>query len=317
MKRKAGTFGRDDSRGTGRNAPASIASATARRAERARVHLAERRRRERKKMKTDRLRRTGPGTPGLPESILKLALWVPAALALAIGIHFTSPIQHWMFGAEQHIARISVSGARNLTPDAIAAATGIVPGAAILAIDVAEVAARLEDEPLIRSARALLLPEGTLIIAVEERVPVAIWLGSEDDHETVDNQLVDRDGHIFASACGFEDAGLLRLVGGGRATAESEADRVQAVALGRRIDAFGHPSTGAYLLHLPSGATGEGFVLEFSSPKRRVILGREHLSERLDRLERLLRSREPSVTAATVIDLRFADRAVLRAASAG
>jgi len=324
MKRFAEFFSRRASRRTRRSAPANVAAATARRAGRARSHLERRRRRDRSKLETDRLRGRGQQPSKLPEPIRRLALWAPAALALALGVQLSWPIQTWIAGDSQRIARISVAGARHLSPSAIAAATGIVPGAALTSVDVGDVAALLEQEPFIRKARALLLPPGTLLLEVEEREPVAIWLGADGAAEA-DAQLVDHEGHVFASAADFENTNLPRLIGARERTAETEF--AEAARLGRRIDALGLAATNpregiaaaapAFVIRLPDPATGEGFVLESSSPSLRVILGRDHLEERLDRLDRLLRSQEPSVQAATVIDLRFADRAVLRTSSAG
>jgi hypothetical protein len=64
-------------------------------------------------------------------------------------------------------------------------------------------------------------------------------------------------------------------------------------------------------LHLPT-QTAEGWVLEAPRRALRVVLGRDHLFERFDRLAKLLRAELPALAKPVRIDLRFADQAVLR-----
>ena len=64
-------------------------------------------------------------------------------------------------------------------------------------------------------------------------------------------------------------------------------------------------------LHLPENEP-EGWILEAPERALRVVLGREHLFERFDRLAELLRADLPALDEPVRIDLRFADQAVLQ-----
>ncbi len=171
------------------------------------------------------------------------------------------------------------------------------------------------ENPWVESARVLRLPTGTLVVRVSERRAVARW--HPDEAASVD--LVDERGARFAGA--LEPGGPLPLVRG-------EADVTGALPeealeilreLGRHAALSGDPS--ALTLHLPGlvrredGAlqgSASGYVLELGAAGPRALLGRRLFSQRVARLAALLEEDAAMVQSAQLIDLRYADRLVLR-----
>ena len=135
--------------------------------------------------------------------------------------------------ADATLETISVRGARHLSAQAIAAASGVAPGAPLAALDRDSVAARLAENAWIEQARALALPSGRLLLAVVEREPVAVLAGEEP-------WAVDAAGSPFAPAPSEGLEALPRLVAT-HATAPGEL--AQAVALARRLPELGLASS--------------------------------------------------------------------------
>ena len=72
------------------------------------------------------------------------------------------------------LRQIEVEGAETLTPDAVRAASGLVPGArSIFTINAQEVTRRLLRHPWIAAAQVRPRPAHTILIRIRERVPVA------------------------------------------------------------------------------------------------------------------------------------------------
>ncbi len=72
------------------------------------------------------------------------------------------------------LQQIEVAGARTLTPDAVRAASGLVPGSrSIFTIDSQEVTRRLLLHPWIAEAQVRARPMHTILIRIRERVAVA------------------------------------------------------------------------------------------------------------------------------------------------
>jgi len=208
----------------------------------------------------------------------------------------------------------------------VAEATGVVPGGPLAEVDVEAVTARLQSEGWIRAAQVLVLPPSTLLVRVEERQPRAVLfdgtnriLGEDDEHAAV-GRLIDATGTPFAPLRGRRPvlgaAALPRIVGGRTlASDKSHESLVTALALLERLDEPADPVLaslgGGLRLHLPEEAA-EGWVLDARERSLRVVLGRDHLFERFDRLAELLRARLPALAKPVRIDLRFADQAVLK-----
>lgn len=231
-------------------------------------------------------------------------------------------------GTPEQIERIWVQGNRLLTSHDVAAATGVEPGQRSADVQVEAVSARLRAHPWIRDARVMRLPAGKLLVAVEEREPVALLAAEDSAGAQSVWRLVDEAGTPFdrtdAAPARLLDADTTRAwprLRGGESLADGEAhaDLTAALALSRRLDdARLSPLLGGdpIELHLPRAGDPEGWVLDPGPGRPRVILGHDQLAERIDRLEALLRSQLDDLRDAVEIDLRFADRAVLRSHAA-
>jgi len=188
-------------------------------------------------------------------------------------------------------------------------------GRSLSTIDPSQVRETIAAEPWIESARALRLPTGTLVIAIVERQAVARWQISESSV----TELIDQRGKRFAGAT--ERGGPLPLVRGEiKADDSLPASAIEILdELRRHASLTKDPSR--LTLHLPGPETVEteakpevdsGYVLQIGEDGPRAILGKHHFTRRVARLAALLDSEESKIRDVRWIDLRFADRAVLR-----
>jgi cell division protein FtsQ len=104
---------------------------------------------------------------------------------------------------------------RNLaTPRQLQAALGVAIGDPILAAKPHEIAARLEALPAIRAARVERRFPGTLVVALEERKPFALWQAGQK------MQVIDREGIVITGEA-IERHAALPLVVGAEANARA------------------------------------------------------------------------------------------------
>jgi cell division septal protein FtsQ len=230
----------------------------------------------------------------------------------------TATVLQWWNEKPATLQSIAVQGTERLTSEDVAWATGLARGSRLEELSEPELARTLAAHPWIREARVAVLPTGTLIIDVTEREARAVLRDDSGIH------FVDEEGIAFAVVGprdGLQATGLPLVVGN-----DSDADTLrQALAIAARLDELalpgfaqdGAPHRGL-ALQLPSeDAAREGWVLR---PERgpEVILGSDEaatVSDRLDRLERLLEAGLGELEETAVIDLRFAGQAVLRKTS--
>lgn len=255
---------------------------------------------------------------------VRLALLGVFAVALGIGAATSEPVVQLLERTYQQapvrLGTIAVQGNRHLSAAEVALASGLARQAPVAGIDRSQVVASLEMHPWILRAEALYLPAGRLLVSIEERVPFMAIGSPEGEAGTLVWHLVDRDGVAFAIATPDDLPGLPRLRSD-RAPILGERDPrlVEAIAVTDRFPTLAlvdeSPAT-PQALELPSDGSEAGWVLHFESPQRRVLLGRDSLEKRLERLALLLAADLEATRAAEVIDLRFADRAILRGASA-
>jgi cell division septal protein FtsQ len=289
---------------------------SAARAKRALDHLARKRERERLQLERQRHRQTTDRSHLRTLTVLAPLLFV---LAIALGMVVSQPVTELLFLSRAPLERVAVQGASALSPHAIAAGAGALAGRSLDTVDPQAVSESLLAEPWIESARALRLPTGTLVVSIVERHAVARW----HIDETMAVELVDDHGSRFAGA--VEPGGFLPMVRGEADITGALPD--QALEILREIARYAalatDPST--LTLHLPglvAGPDGDlrgsnsGYVLELGSKGPRALLGRRLLSQRVARLAALLDDDEAMVQTAQLIDLRYADRAVLRTAPA-
>jgi cell division protein FtsQ len=198
--------------------------------------------------------------------------------------------------------RFAVIGNERTSAEELAAAAGVPPGTGLGALDLVAVEAAVGGHPWVRKVRVAALPPDRLILAVEEREPVAVARLANG------TLLVDRDGTAFAPASEGTDLPELRGAG-----APGGAPLAEGVALLAALQAEGLAAPRALIL---GGEDGAVPALELGSdaaaPSARVLLGRDDHAEKLARLAELLRADPPELSSAAEIDLRFGEDVVLR-----
>ena len=129
-------------------------------------------------------------------------------------------------GSPGAVEVIAVRGARHLTAEEVARATGVSRGTPLAGIDLDAVVDQLEDHDWIASASAVRLPGGTVVVHVEEHQPLAlVEIGGPGTLFVVNSA-----GRPFAPADGSAFAELPRLVPDGSVTPR-EASATLATAL--------------------------------------------------------------------------------------
>ena len=195
------------------------------------------------------------------------------------------------------VDEITVAG-RDRTPmEQLAAALGTTHGSPILAIDIAEVKERLEALPTVRLAAVERRLPGAMHIAIVERQPVAIWQNGGE------HVLVDKNGQVIPGpVAGHESLPLVVGDGAGRRADEVLALLDSEPALAARVKAAVLVSGRRWNVMLDDARAG----LEVRLPEE----GAEAAWHRMAELERGERLSERQVR---MVDLRVADRTVLRA----
>ena len=297
------------------------------RAKRARDHLARKRERERGRLERERQRHELGAERRATLRVLSIVCFVGA---MAIGAKFATPIASGLWLDAQPVEAVAVQGGHALSSSYIAASAigqsaalgadaGAFVGVPIAALDADRVRENLEAEPWIKSARALRLPTGTLVVRVVEKDAVARWQ-VEGMLELVDERGVRFPGALAAG-------GALPLVQGApEANGALPGDALEILREVARHNALASDPS-ALTLYLPGlvpdenildgqgGLRGSpsGYVLEVGLAGPRALLGRRQFAQRIARLASLLDEHQETVRAAGLIDLRYADRAVLGA----
>ena len=302
-------FSRDHG-GRGRS-PQALAAA---RAKRARDHLARKRDQERMRLERDRVR---PETLASRRRLFRVLSPIAFASALVLGANLGVPVAELFVLRETPLERIAVLGADALPAPLIAASTGAIAGQPLADVDPEAIRATLVADPWIEEAGIMRLPTGTLLVRVVERDAIARW--------RVDEEMawVDATGQRFR---GTESERMALPTIAGNAP---ERDALPDGALQILHEVRRHPGLAAdptaLTLHLPAleaDAEGvlrdspTGFVLQIGHEGPRALLGRRLLTQRVARLAALLDHDEETLATARLIDLRYADRAVLRTAPA-
>jgi cell division septal protein FtsQ len=242
-----------------------------------------------------------------------LVVPIAAALALTLGVLFGSPIvavaRSWISGEPVRIDAVSVRGAKRLSVDEIARASGLPRSARLDAVDSAALAASLSEHPWISEADVVALPTGRLLVRVTERVGHAVVASKTREGLLV----VDAAGIPFATAEQTDIATLPKLIAGGPLERDvPNAELAKGVALSERVRALGlRPPTE---IRLPKANDPEGYAIRLPLWRAQIILGRDDLERALDTLETLANSGHSELVGADTIDLRFAEQAVLRSA---
>jgi len=239
---------------------------------------------------------------------LALAL-LPALAVIAGAAYFRAPLQKALDQQVLALHSICVIGADRLSAANVAALTGVAEGTSLLKISPHEIEGRLRTHPWIREAHVMRLLPGRLLVAVSFREPVARVAASAEAGTLL--VLVDDDGRAVAQSSGGAFAPLPIIVSPHPPTVGEVVP-----ALGAAAAAVRAVARSAFAGTQPTFFVGDNdpnsVSLALPQLSARVLLGTGELDQKLARLALVLAGdRTPARTAAE-IDLRFADRAVLR-----
>ncbi len=285
---------------------------SAAREKRARDHLARKRRQERTRLERERGREEAAARNARMRGVVGPILFFGA---IVLGVASAQPITQHLLMRDMPLETIAVQGADALSPEEIASQTGLRAGDPLGGIDPAAIRETLTARPWVASARTLRLPNRTLVVSVVEREAIARW----QETSSADQELIEPDGSRFAGA--INAGGPLPLVQGAADTSPILPPEALEILgeLSRHASLAADPS--ALTLYLPgvrASAEGAlvgsqtGYVLQIGESGPRALLGRRLLTQRVARLAALLDHEETTVSSARLIDLRYADRAVLR-----
>ncbi|MAJ61503.1 MAG: hypothetical protein CBC48_17065 [bacterium TMED88] len=287
------------------------------RGSRARSHLAKARERERRllaRRSRERNRRRTRGAALEPKSGRRRGAWLLGGLAFGLIAAWISSESLWTSWGPKlgPIESIAVQGQAQLSPAEIAEATGVVRGSPLAKVNSGAIEARLSALPWIETADVLALPPSTLLIRVQERSPRA-RLSAPSASESI--RLVDASGTPFEGiAPEGSDWPVIRASEPLESNQSHPALR-QALDLLDLLEASEWialtPSEDSIVLEIPRAGESEGWIIHGRS---QVILGRGDLSQRLDRLQKLMAAGLAGTqdeASPLRIDLRFDGQAVL------
>jgi hypothetical protein len=198
--------------------------------------------------------------------------------------------------------RLALSGNQRAEALELAAAAGVGPGVRLASLDLAQVRAGVASHPWVRSVRVAALPPDRLLVAVEEREPVArAPIGDV-------TWLVDQSGLAFLPA----DGQRLPVLAG--AAAPDDPRLADGVAWLEALAAHGIPAAAELALTDadPARAPTLALAAGTAAPGARVLLGSGERDVKLARLARLLAAGLPELATAEEIDLRFGADVILR-----
>jgi cell division protein FtsQ len=249
------------------------------------------------------MRREGPR----PAIVVWLAF---AAAAALLGAKAGPPAVRGVAGIARgeafQLRTIGVTGAHRTPAREIAAAAGLAPGAPLLDLDVALVERRVADLPAIASVRALRVPPDTLVLGVVERQPT----GVVETGPTGALRVVCREGLPFAPASEREAQELPRLRIAAPVVAGEPQDALrEAAALAVSLADAG---LRAEEVAITGPGDPDGALVRLRGLPARMVLGRSTRDAAIGRLAKLVASHPDLAAGASVVDLRFPDRAVLR-----
>ena len=292
-------------RSSRRLSPEALAAA---RAKRARDHLARQRARDRSRLARERSRHA---QPTLQRARLRVLGVISFSLAGAIGLVCAPAFLERAVLGQAPLERVAVQGARTLPAAVIANRAQPFRGQPLGAIETDRLRAAFLLEPWIERARTLRLPDGTLVVSIEERRAIGRWRPTASQPI----ELLDAEGSPFGGA--ISPAGQVPLVLGPIDSTGALPNAAREILALLRDEPRLAGQAADLVLHLPARASTEaasapGYVLELGPGGPRVLLGRDHFDRRIARLAALLDAEAAATRTASWIDLRYADRAVLR-----
>ena len=259
----------------------------------------------------NRLGLTKGGRPPLraERRLLKLALTVGSALVgTAIGTLFGNELLARLAPQYARVASLEITGNVHTDEASVVAASGLGTNLRLTDIDPEAIARGLEALPWVRRARATTLTPNRVVVAIEERVPVAVARLADGTR-----LLVDAAGVAFAPAPPATRATELLGLEAAPAPNAPHAGLAAGVALLAQWNAAALPPARA--IEIAGALGGELPAVQLAERELRVVLGGGDPSEKLARLARVLAMPDPALARAVAIDLRFPGQGVLRFAA--
>jgi cell division protein FtsQ len=243
----------------------------------------------------------------LGQRLLLLAIWIAACAAgVAAGVRASEPVIARLRPEVLAVRNVAVVGASRAPAAEIVKALGLAAGTPVLSIDAPELVRRVESHPWVARARVTLLRPGRILVAVEERQPVAVALLGNPPTRF----WLDASGTPFLPVGAADAKGKLAVLGPEEAQPLAADPRfAEGVGLAAALER--HGIRGVKAVQVARGAPDLLPALELESGAR-VALGAGEHEAKLERLAALLRARPAELAAAREIDLRFGDRMVLR-----
>ncbi len=244
----------------------------------------------------------------------RLGRWLTWSLAgslgLATGVFGWSQLVNQVVPDRARVTSVEISGSRRVPPAELARLSGLSAGTPLGAVDPAEIEARIRSHPWVAQARVTALPPGRLLIGVEERTPRAVARLGDTLY------YVDGSGVAFAEA--LAEGGIPELVGAVEVRrGEPHTDLVAGIQV---LDALARERLPAPLrVEIGADPDGERPAFEWrrGDAIQRVVLGEGEPAGKLARLARLIRADLREARDSAQLDLRFAERVVLRPAAPG
>ena len=204
------------------------------------------------------------------------------------------------------VTTLEISGNRRITPEELVGRVDLPAGTFLGGIDVHAVELRVQAHPWIASARVTALPPGRLLIGVEERTARAA--------APFDGRLHYVDGSGIAFAPAPSRPGVPELVGAEDVALDvPNAALVAGIQILDSLDREGLPAPARIVVADAGSGEHPSFEWIRGEKTQRILVGQGQVADKVRRLGRLIRHRLPEVAQATSLDLRFAERAILRA----
>jgi cell division septal protein FtsQ len=249
-----------------------------------------------------------------PKGRSRLLFWTLLALAgpLVAGVGgWLSPVRRALDREVFALRSICVLGAGRLSAEEIAAKTGLAEGTSLFEISPREIEGRLRKDPWIREAAVMRLVPGRLLVKVALREPVARVTAASAEVGSP-GMWVDAEGRAIAQAAG-EPLPLLPIIVSPRLPAVGEVEpAVGAAAAAVGAVARSNFATTSATFFLGAENDPNSVSLKLPQLSARVLVGTGDLDQKIARLALVLAGESTPARAAAEIDLRFADRAVLR-----
>lgn len=198
------------------------------------------------------------------------------------------------------IERIEVRGAVRLDPAQVKAWAGVRLGMPLWAVDGDAIAARLDGRPWIQSVTVTKRFPDALVIHVRERVPVAVAATARG------RVLVDAEGTVIGPTT--IDRGFPLILAGSVSRREALAVAVRIVEAFRAADVSVVPLDAVVI-----DVTDPDDPVVRLSAAMHVRLGRGGYAEKWRRMQAIADNAAEHIPGPRLLDLRFADRAVVTA----